>query len=144
MQTRNIDAIEWSKSAEGKIVSPPFIGDSEIRLISMNLSECVVSLFTYGELENSPESVNFQYQLVIRGTKYFAFSSDHLQNVVDAIYIYSHDEIEKARSFKDFSGRRYFPESVDLVGNYYIFIVPITGGELFAIADELEFQLHGV
>ena len=79
------------------------------------------------------------YSIELKNAQYISFKSDHLQNVVDSAHIFRRNDGDKAKNFKDFSGKKQFPADCQIEAEYYFFISPITGGDLFVAADSIEF-----
>jgi hypothetical protein len=131
--------IEWHTDDSGRVVMPSPMGDCELTGLQMSFRHLELTLFDPGSQTTHGEQLDREkyYRITCKGASYLKFDSDHLQNVIEDVWILT--DRAKAEEFTTFSGRKLFPTALSLQAEYYIFITPITGVELFAVARSIQF-----
>ena len=135
---RNID---WRLNAAFQVIEPLFVGDSELVNISMSLEKIELTLVNRGahEFHGGPTIEASTIKMVCEHPAFVSFQSDHLQNVIEDVFIFDRQHIDLAREMKDFSGKELFPRTFVGESNYYVFVTPKTGIDLFAAVKSIAF-----
>lgn len=131
--------VELIVDAEFRVVQPTFLSGSELTNLSMNF-ELVDLTFAHKGAKPSisaPPGNSSEILMSCRKPSFISLESDHLQNVVDDIYIFDRFNFSRAKEMKSFSGKLLFPSSFTGDSKYYIFVTPKTGIELFIATDEI-------
>jgi hypothetical protein len=124
---------------EGNEVAVPcFFGDSEIRSLEMNLDLAVVTFINHGiEIEGKLWNAS-RIRVSAFEPAFVCFESNHLQNVVDAVYLHGPDTLSSFFELNNVALR--VPENCRSLAKQFFCVAPITGGEVLVAADSFEFQ----
>lgn len=109
-------------------VFDPNFGDSEVHRIDFQFPNLEIHLKIHDGLSRVIRLMNVSY---------FYAETDHLQNVIDSIYIIYPSEISRFYDRSEYLKR--IPISVtESNSKYIIFTVPISGGSFFCLFDRFE------
>ncbi|MFT3986453.1 hypothetical protein [Aestuariivirga sp.] len=133
--------VEWEFDEDHRVMLPRFIGDSEVKNISMSLSAIEITLENGGSFTNSSADIlvnQSTIKMVLVQPSFFSFWSNHLQNVIDSIHIHEGQNPLKERFLPFFSKGLEF-DFAALTYRYAVIFNPITGGDVLAACNDIEF-----
>ena len=133
-----MERVEHILGKGNEVAIPFFFGDSEIRSLEMSLDLAVVTFINHGiEIEGKCWNAS-RIRVSAFEPAFVSFESNHLQNVVDAVYLHGPDTLSSFFELTNVSLR--VPENCHSLAKQFFCVAPITGGEVFIAADSFEFQ----
>jgi len=121
------------------VFTPPF-HDSELFFIKMSLDEIELNFISYENESDRPI-----VRILGKRPKQLQFTSDHLQNVVDQVFVFKRGDTVRAEN--DILGLQIISDLklqklCDSLQNGQVLLVvsPITGPELVSVIEEIEIQ----
>ena len=129
--------LEWQTDAKGCVEFPRPFGDAE--LISVEMAHASLTLVLtnigYFDRQGKYKKGDVTYRVVCKDASFLSMETDHLQNVVEELWIIQ--DRKAAMAFKTYAGRNLFPSTFSSEAKFYVFLTPISGIELFAACSDV-------
>ncbi len=130
--------VDWIVDASGVVAFPGPFGDAELVNVEMAYKTLTLTFEDHGAIDAVGKKIALHqiFRVECKGTDFFQMETDHLQNVVEDLWIL--DDFEKAKNFKTYAGKLLMPSTYQSENKFYVFVTPITGIELFAACSSAE------
>jgi hypothetical protein len=139
MESFDFKEIQPKLDQSFEVISPRYFGDSEIINIAMSLSAVEITFQNNGaDYDRDGKTWNASLiKLVVSGTEFMTFESNHLQNVVASVNVYDRETVKSVRDEPHYPFKHIPSTHRPFAAEIYVVVKATTGGDFFLVGTSI-------